>query len=320
MSMVATPAEGHQPVMVEEVMQALSPIPGSSHVDATLGGGGHAVRILEASAPDGRLLGLDADPAAVARCALRFATYGDRVVLRQANFAALGAVAAAARFERVDGILIDLGLSSFQLADTDRGFSFRADGPLDLRFDQGRDQPASALLAELDERALGGLLRTYGEEPQAARIARAIVAERRSGPIRTADQLAAIVQRVAPGSRRGRRRIHPATRTFQALRIAVNRELDVLPVALATAVELLRPGGRLVVLAYHSLEDRIVKRFLAAERRGCTCPPEVPICVCGRSPRLRAIGPRPAFPSTDEVVRNPRARSARLRASERLAA
>jgi 16S rRNA (cytosine1402-N4)-methyltransferase len=242
------------------------------------------------------------------------------VVLRQTNFAALGSVAPAAGFERVDGILIDLGLSSFQLADTDRGFSFRADGPLDLRFDQGRDRPASALLAELDERALAALLRAYGEEPHAARIARAIVADRRSGPLLTADQLAAIVLRAAPASRGSRRRIHPATRTFQALRIAVNRELEVLPAALAAAVELLRPGGRLVVLAYHSLEDRIVKRFMAAERRGCTCPPEVPICVCGRSPRLRAIGPRPAFPTADEVARNPRARSARLRASERLAA
>jgi 16S rRNA (cytosine1402-N4)-methyltransferase len=318
--MVAQPAEGHQPVMVEEVMQALSPLPGSSHVDATLGGGGHAVRILEASNPDGRLLGLDADAAAVARCALRLAGFGDRVVLRQTNFEALGQVAPAAGFPTVDGILIDLGLSSYQLADTARGFSFRAEGPLDLRFDAGRDRPASALLAELDERALAALLRTYGEEPHAARIARAIVTARQGEPILTADRLAAVVTGVVPGGGHGRRRIHPATRTFQALRIAVNRELEVLPVALAAAVALLRPGGRLVVLAYHSLEDRIVKRFLAAERRGCVCPPEVPVCICGHSPRLRSVGPRPAFPTADEVSRNPRARSARLRASERLAA
>jgi 16S rRNA (cytosine1402-N4)-methyltransferase len=318
--MVAQPAEGHQPVMVEEVMQALSPLPGSSHVDATVGGGGHAVRILEASTPDGRLLGLDADPAAVARCALRLAAYGERVVLRQANFEALGDVAPGAGFRSVDGILIDLGLSSFQLADATRGFSFRAEGPLDLRFDAGHDRPATALLAELDERELAGLLRTFGEEPNAARIARAIVAARGSAPILTADQLADVVTGVVPGGRHGRRRIHPATRTFQALRIAVNRELEVLPVALAAAVALLRPGGRLVVLAYHSLEDRIVKRFLAAERRGCVCPPEVPVCVCGHSPRLRSVGPRPAIPSAGEVARNPRARSARMRASERLAA
>jgi len=318
--MVEQPAEGHQPVMVEEVMQALSPVPGSSQVDATLGGGGHAVRILEASSPDGRLLGLDADPAAIARCALRLSSFGDRVVLRQANFEALASVAPAAGFERVDGILVDLGLSSFQLADTDRGFSFRADGPLDLRFDPTRDRPASALLADLDERAIALLLRTYGEEPFAARIARAVVAERRSAPIETAQQLAALVLRVVPAPRGGRSRIHPATRTFQALRIAVNRELDVLPTLLAAAVELLRPGGRLVVLAYHSLEDRIVKRFVATERRGCICPPEVPVCVCGHSPRLCAVGARPAFPTVAEMARNPRSRSARLRAAERLAA
>ncbi|MFI5254385.1 MAG: 16S rRNA (cytosine(1402)-N(4))-methyltransferase RsmH [Candidatus Limnocylindrales bacterium] len=318
--MVAKPAEGHEPVMVEEVMQALSPIPGSDHVDATLGGGGHAVRILEASAPDGRLLGLDADPAAIERCATRLAAYGDRVVLRQTNFEALASVAPEAGFASVDGMLMDLGLSSFQLADAGRGFSFRAEGPLDLRFDPTRGRPASALLAELGERDLSTLLRAYGEEPHAVRIARAIVAERRVRPLSSADQLAALVVRSVPTPRAGRRRIHPATRTFQALRIAVNRELEVLPTALAAAVGLLRPGGRLVVLAYHSLEDRIVKRFLAAERRGCICPPELPVCVCGRSPRLRPIGPRPAFPSAAEVGRNPRARSARLRASERLAA
>jgi 16S rRNA (cytosine1402-N4)-methyltransferase len=158
----------------------------------------------------------------------------------------------------------------------------------------------------------------YGEEPFAGRIARAIVAQRQQAPIETADQLAALVERAVPAPR-GRRRTHPATRTFQALRIAVNRELDVLPRALAAAVDLLRPGGRLAVLAYHSLEDRIVKRFLAAERRGCVCPPEVPICVCGRAPRLRAVGPTPGFPSDDEISANPRARSARLRAAQRLA-
>ena len=300
-------------------MQALSPFAGSSHVDATVGGGGHAVRILEASAPDGRLLGLDADADAIARSAAHLAAYGDRVVLRQTNFEALGSVAPAAGFPAVDGVLMDLGLSSFQLAAEERGFSFRSSGPLDLRFDTRRDRPAAALLAELDEAELAALLRAYGEEPHAARIARAIVAERRRAPIATANQLAAAVAAAAPAPLRGRRRIHPATRTFQALRIAVNRELEVLPVALAAALDLLRPGGRLVVLAYHSLEDRIVKRFLAAERRGCTCPPEVPVCICGRQPRLRPVGPRPGFPTAAEVVANPRARSARLRAAERLA-
>ncbi len=301
-------------------MQALSPVPGSLQVDATLGGGGHAVRILEANAPDGRLLGLDADQAAIARCAVRLAQFGERAVLRQANFEELAEIAPAAGFERVDGVLFDLGLSSFQLADEERGFSFRAEGPLDLRFDPARGQPASALLEELDERELARVLRAYGEEPFSGRIARAIVAERERGPIANAARLGALVERVVPAPRGGRRRTHPATRTFQALRIAVNRELEVLPAALAAAVDLLRPGGRLAVLAYHSLEDRIVKRFVAAERRGCVCPLVLPLCVCGHSARLRPVGPSPAFPTAEEVARNPRARSARLRVAERLAA
>lgn len=320
MSAVTDDELGHLPVMVEEVMMALSPLPGSLVIDATVGGGGHAVRILEANAPDGRLLGLDADPGAIARARRRLGRVGSRAVLRQANFATLGEAAPAAGFERADGILFDLGMSSHQLADDERGFSFRSAGPLDLRFDPSSGRPASALLAELDERQLAALLRTYGEEPFAGRIARAVVAERGRAPIASAARLAALVERAVPGPRPGRRRIHPATRTFQALRIAVNRELETLPVALAAAVSLLRPGGRLAVLSYHSLEDRIVKRFVAAERRGCICPPEAPVCVCGRAPRLRPIGPRPGRPTAAEISANPRARSARLRAAERLAA
>jgi len=301
-------------------MMALSPLPGQLQIDATLGGGGHAVRILEASSPDGRLLGLDADQAAIARCQDRLAGFGSRASLRQANFEQLAEVAAATGFAPVEGILFDLGLSSFQLADDERGFSFRSTGPLDLRFDAGQGRPAAELLRDLDEVDIARILRTYGEEPHARHIARAIVEQRRRRPIETAADLAALVERVVPAPRGGRRRTHAATRTFQALRIAVNRELEVLPTALAAAVDLLRPGGRLAVLAYHSLEDRIVKRFMAAERRGCICPPQIPVCVCGRLPRLRAIGPTPGFPGDDEVAANPRARSARLRAAERLAA
>ena len=313
-------AVGHTPVMVEEVMVALSPATGSRIIDATVGGGGHAVRILEANAPDGRLLGLDADPAAIARSARRLAAFGPRVTLRQANFEALPSVAPEAGFGSVEGILFDLGLSSHQLADAERGFSFRADGPLDLRFDASQGEPAASLLAELDERALGDLIRRFGEEPFGPRIARAVVADRRRGRLpATASELGALIERVVPAPP-GRRRIHPATRTFQALRIAVNRELEVLPLALEAAVGLLVTGGRLVVLSYHSLEDRIVKRFVAAERRGCVCPPESPICTCGRQPRLRPIGRGPARPGPAEVSSNPRSRSARLRTAERLAA
>lgn len=312
--------EGHQPVLAEEVMKMLAPRPGSLHVDCTVGGGGHTERILEAASPDGRVLGLDADPAAIARVGERLARFGDRLVLRQANFRSLGEVAPDAGFGAVDGILLDLGLSSFQLADTGRGFGFRAGGPLDMRFDPTRGEPASVLIARLEEAALVELFRRYGEEPHARRIARAIVDGRRAEPIETAEQLAALVERAVPRRPGPRGRIHPATRVFQALRIAVNGELDALEEVLAASLALLRPGGRLVVLSYHSLEDRIVKRFVVAERRGCTCPPAFPVCVCGRASRLRTVGPQPAVPSEAEVAANPRARSARLRTAERLAA
>jgi len=312
--------EGHLPVLAEEVITMLAPVSGSLQIDATVGGGGHTERILEATDPDGRLLGLDADAAAIERVRHRLVRFGERVVLRRSNFRELGRVAPEAGFGAVDGCLFDLGLSSFQLADGERGFGIRTGGPLDMRFDTSRGVPASELLATLDERELTALFRRYGEEPYAPRIARAIVRARSSEPIDTAERLAAIVERVAPVAPRGRRRIHPATRVFQALRIAVNDELEALEVALADAVELLRPGGRLVVLSYHSLEDRIVKRFLAAERRGCTCPPQAPACVCGRQPRLRLVTRPSLVPSASEIAANPRARSARLRAAERIAA
>jgi 16S rRNA (cytosine1402-N4)-methyltransferase len=312
--------EGHLSVLAEEVMRMLAPRPASLHVDCTVGGGGHTERILEAASPDGQVLGLDADPAAIERVGERLARFGDRLVLRQANFRELGEVAPPAGFGAVDGILLDLGLSSFQLADAERGFGFRAGGPLDMRFDPSRGEPAADLLARLDEADLADLFRRYGEEPHARRIARAVVDARRTAPVGTAEELAALVERVVPRRPGPRGRIHPATRVFQALRIAVNDELDALAAVLAAALDLLRPGGRLVVLSYHSLEDRLVKRFVAAERRGCTCPPSFPVCVCGRVPRLRPVGPQPVVPSEAEVAANPRARSARLRVAERLAA
>ena len=312
---------GHTPVLAEEIMSMLAPARGSLQIDATLGGGGHNERILEATDPDGRLLGLDADGAAIARVAGRLQPrFGDRLVLRQGNFRDLSTIAREAGFGQVDGTLFDLGLSSYQLADTDRGFGFRAGGPLDMRFDTSRGVPASELLASLDANELTALFRRYGEEPKAGRIVRAIVDARRTAPITTAEELAALVERVLPPNPRQPRRTHPATRVFQALRIAVNEELDALQEGLSAALDLLRPGGRLVVLSYHSLEDRIVKRFLAAERRGCVCPPEIPVCVCGRNPRLRLLTRPSLTPTAEEIAANPRARSARLRAAERLAA
>jgi 16S rRNA (cytosine1402-N4)-methyltransferase len=314
-------SEGHLPVLVDEVLEMLAPAPGSLHIDATLGGGGHAERILEAANPDGRLLGLDADPLAIARVEDRLRPrYGDRLVLRQANFRELADVAPAAGFAAVDGCLFDLGLSSYQLADRDRGFGFRAGGPLDMRFDTTRGVPAAELLASLDAAELTALFRRYGEEPKAPRIARAIVEARKVAPVATAEELAALIERVVPPNPRLRRRTHPATRVFQALRIAVNEELEALQAGLAAALDLLRPGGRLVVLSYHSLEDRIVKRFFQAERRGCVCPPDFPVCVCGHNPRLRLVTRPSLTPTAAEIDANPRARSARLRAAERLAA
>jgi 16S rRNA (cytosine1402-N4)-methyltransferase len=313
--------EGHQPVLAEEVVTMLAAAPGSLQIDATVGGGGHTERILATTDPDGRLLGLDADGAAIARVRARLGSrFGERLVLRQANFRELATVAPDAGFDAVDGCLFDLGLSSFQLADVDRGFSFRAEGPLDMRFDTSRGVAAAELLETLDTAELTALFRRYGEEPFAGRIARAIVENRRGSPVRTAQELASLIERVAPSRAPGRRRVHPATRVFQALRIAVNEELEALQSGLAAALDLLRPGGRLVVLSYHSLEDRIVKRFFQAERRGCTCPPELPVCVCGRLPRLRLVTPKGIVPAAAEIAANPRARSARLRAAERLAA
>jgi 16S rRNA (cytosine1402-N4)-methyltransferase len=303
--------------MIDEVIETLAPYPGSLQIDATLGGAGHAERVLEASAPDGRLLGLDADGAAIARSATRLARFGDRAVLRQANFGQLAEVAPDAGFSEIDGLLLDLGLSSFQLADVERGFGFRAGGRLDMRFDTSRGRPAADLLATMEQGELAALFRRFGEEPFAGRIARVIVETRRHAPVETAEQLAALVERAVPVPKG--RRTHPATRVFQALRIAVNDELDALEAGLAASLVLLRPGGRLVVLSYHSLEDRIVKRFIAAEQRGCVCPPEVPICVCGRRPSLRSLG-KSRTPSAAEVAANPRSRSARLRGAERIAA
>jgi 16S rRNA (cytosine1402-N4)-methyltransferase len=313
--------EGHLPVLANEVIEMLAPAPGSLHIDATLGAGGHTERILEAASPEGRVLGVDADPAAIHRVEVRLrARFGERLVLRQGNFRDLETIAPEAGFGAVDGALFDLGLSSYQLADRERGFGFRAGGPLDMRFDTTRGVPAAELLASLDAAELTALFRRYGEEPKAGRIARAIVEARRTAPIATAEELAALVERVAPPDPRKPRRIHPATRVFQALRIAVNEELDALQAGLTAALDLLRPGGRLVVLSYHSLEDRIVKRFIQAERRGCVCPPQLPVCVCGRNPRLRLVTNPSLTPTPDEIAANPRARSARLRAAERLAA
>jgi 16S rRNA (cytosine1402-N4)-methyltransferase len=308
----------HVSVLYDEALAFLAPRRGERYIDCTVGGGGHAEGVLARSSPDGRLLGLDADPAALERVRARLAPFGDRLRLCHANFRELGQCARAAGFDAVDGILFDLGLSSDALEVSGRGFSFRRDEPLDMRFDPTVGEPATALLAHGTEAELRDILRRYGEEPAAGRLARALVRARGRAPLRTTGDLVAIVESVL-GAPRGR--THPATRTFQALRIAVNDELQSLQAALTAAVALLAPGGRLVVIAFHSLEDRIVKQFLRAESGGeCRCPPGLPVCVCARAPRLQVITRKPIAPSEAEIARNPRARSAKLRAAERVTA
>jgi 16S rRNA (cytosine1402-N4)-methyltransferase len=294
----------HVPVMVAEVVAALAPRPGGRYIDATVGGGGHALAVLQAARPGGRLLGIDADPAALVATADRLAEAGlrEHAVLCHGSFADLAVIAGETGFINVDGILFDLGVSSYQLDTPERGFSFAADGPLDMRLDPTQGSTAADLVNTLSERELADVIFQYGEEHAARRIARAIVERRRTQPFQRTADLAAVIARVV-GGRRGR--IHPATRTFQALRIAVNRELDRLAAALPQAVHLLAPGGRLVVISFHSLEDRIVKQFMRAEAEGAT-------------PRLVINTKKPVVATDDEVATNPRARSAKLRVATRI--
>jgi 16S rRNA (cytosine1402-N4)-methyltransferase len=315
---MSSAAPGHRRVLLTETVSALQPRSSGRYLDGTFGGGGHTRALLDASAPDGLVLALDADPAAIDRASALQQTPGiaRRLIPVHANFADLAAVARERGVVPLDGILLDLGLSSFQLDQPERGFAFRHEGPLDMRFDPDQGVAASDFVNTLPERELADLIWRYGEEPGSRRIARAIVRERERAPIETTTRLAEIVAG-ALGGRRGRD-IHPATRTFQALRIATNEELTALEAALAGALDVLVPGGRVAVIAFHSLEDRIVKRFFERESAGCVCPPEVPICVCGHRPRLQKVTRRAVRPDATEMDANPRARSAVLRVAERL--
>jgi 16S rRNA (cytosine1402-N4)-methyltransferase len=311
----------HRPVLLEEVRQALAPAPGEVFVDGTVGQGGHAAMLLEASAPSGRLLGIDRDRAALQTAAGRLAGFGERATLRHGDYRDLAAHLSAwegRSEEGPDGILVDLGIGSHQLEDPARGFSFRKEGPLDMRLDrEGGERTASELVNHLPYEELRDILRRFGEEPAAPRVARAIVRARSERPIETTTELAEIVARSAH-RRRGREGVHPATRTFQALRIAVNRELEGLERFLREAAGLLRPGGRLAVIAFHSLEDRIVKRTLRDLASDCVCPPEMPVCGCEAAATIRLEQRRAVKPTAEEVLENPRSRSARLRWGVRL--
>jgi 16S rRNA (cytosine1402-N4)-methyltransferase len=267
------------------------------------------------SSPDGVLLGIDADPAAIEAARQRLARFEDRLVTVEAYYDNLTGIASDTGFESSDGVLFDLGVSSPQLDTPERGFSFQAESPLDMRMGPSAPATAAELVNSWPESELQRIFAEYGEERYARRVARAIATARRSKPITTTSELARLVARAKP---RGREGIHPATRVFQALRIAVNGELDRLQRALPQAVEALREGGHLAVISFHSLEDRIVKRFMRDEARGCICPPELPACICGGTPRLRVVTARPITASEAEVRQNPRARSAKLRIAERI--
>lgn len=301
----------HVPVLYQEIIHALRPHSPGRYVDATVGAGGHAFGILQTSAPEGLLLGLDLDPQALEIASRRLSAFESRATLRQASYTTLQLQLATLGWDAVDGIVIDLGVSSMQIDTPERGFSFLMDGPLDMRFSP--DQPTSAadLVNDLPETELADLIYRYGEEKLSRRIARAIVHSR---PLNTTAQLADLIVR-ATGGKRGR--IHPATRTFQALRIAVNHELQALEEFLPQAVQALTPGGRLAVISFHSLEDRIVKQYFRLESRDCICPPDQPVCTCGHKASVTEINRHPIEASAEEAGQNPRARSAKLRIIEK---
>ena len=304
----------HEPVLYQEIILALKPHQAGRYVDGTLGAGGHAWGILEASSPDGLLLGMDVDPQALAIARERLAGFGSRAILRRASYTSLSEQLQDLDWEEVDGVLLDLGASSMQFDSPERGFSFQSDAPLDMRFDPSQPASASDLVNRLPEQELADLIFRYGEERKSRQIARAIVKAR---PVRTTRQLAEIILRANPA--RGQdRHLHPATRTFQALRIAVNQELAAIEAVLPQAVAALKPGGRLAVISFHSLEDRIVKQYFRREAKDCICPPRQPVCTCGHRASVHEINRSPIRPQEIEIHKNPRARSALLRIVEKI--
>ncbi|MGW8250331.1 MAG: 16S rRNA (cytosine(1402)-N(4))-methyltransferase RsmH [Anaerolineales bacterium] len=302
----------HRPVLYQEIIHFLSPQRGGRYVDATLGAGGHAWGILETSAPDGLLLGMDVDPQALKIARQKLSVFSSRAILRRGSYTTLAEQLADLNWQTVDGIVLDLGVSSMQLDTPQRGFSFQEDAPLDMRFDPDNPVRAADLVNSLSEAELTDLLWRYGEERRARQVAKAIV---KSRPLETTRQLAQVVSQATSAGRPG---MHPATRTFQALRLAVNGELDSLQAFLPLASDSLAPGGRLAVISFHSLEDRIVKQYFVRESKDCICPPRQPVCTCGHRASLRILTRRPVRPDEAEVKANPRSRSAKLRVAEKI--
>ncbi len=313
---MASQAGGQKPphlsVLYQEIITALRPVHSGRYVDATVGAGGHAWGILDASSPDGELLGLDLDPRALEIASQRLASFSDRVHLVHSSYTSLSTELLALGWDFVDGIVIDLGVSSMQIDTPDRGFSFLKEGPLDMRFDPSQSVSADTIVNQFSETDIADILWKYGEERSSRRIARAIVQAR---PLHTTLELANVIARATGKSSS---RIHPATRSFQALRIAVNQELHALEEFLPQAIAALRPQGRLAVISFHSLEDRIVKHTFKRESQDCICPPEQPVCTCGHLASVKEINRHPIEAGEDEIQSNPRARSARLRIVEKL--
>lgn len=302
----------HKSVLYHEVLQYLQPHPGGRYVDATLGAGGHASAILEQSAPDGMLIGIDQDQQALEIAHQRLKGFNQRIAFCHSSFAQLSQILDNAGWKEMDGIIFDLGISSMQLETPDRGFSFLKEGPLDMRFNPQQGISAAELINYIKEEELTKILREYGEEPQARKIAAAICQAR---PLQNTKHLAQVVLSVHRGKHG---HLHPATRTFQALRMAVNQELPTLQSGLEQSLEYLAKKGRIVVIAFHSLEDRLVKQFMQRESRDCLCPPQQPICTCGHHARLLILTKHAIKPSAEELSDNPRARSAHLRAAEKI--
>lgn len=302
----------HQPVLYHEILAYIAPESGGAYLDGTLGAGGHAEGILKTSAPQGRLLGLDLDPEALTIARQRLLDFQERAVIKQASYQSAAEVLTEIGWGQVDGIVLDLGVSSMQIDRSGRGFSFLGEGPLDMRFNQTSGRNAADLVNTLVEEELANLIYRYGEERFSRRIARAIVNAR---PITTTQDLAAVIKKAVPGYES---HIHPATRTFQALRIATNKELETLSAALPGLLGCLAPGGRIAIISFHSLEDRIVKQFFKVESRDCICPPEQPVCTCGHKASLKVLTKKPVVAAEQEVQKNPRARSAKLRVAEKL--
>lgn len=307
----------HIPVLLNETLEYLDPKPGGIYIDGTLGGAGHSSEIIKRIIPGGVLLGIDQDDNAIEAAKKKLEAYKDNTVIVRDNFKNIKTIALQNGFEEIDGILLDIGVSSHQLDEEERGFSYMHDGPLDMRMDINLNFDASDIVNNSSEQELTRILREYGEEKWAVRIAKFIAEERKKDRIDTTFKLVDIIKRAIPAAAR-REGGHPAKRTFQALRIAVNDELQVLEEAVLNGAELLKPGGRLVVITFHSLEDRIVKKIFNNMERPCTCPPQLPVCVCGKEPLLKVITKKPVTAGEEELKTNTRSKSAKLRAAERV--